>query len=201
MQEPARNGRKTSRLDEPSLTREVFPCFKGQRVRYPGVAAVAVVLHQDEPSTAPEVPAHESEHSCLVFDEMKRVRHNDPVELTELEAPGEVGDLDAQLRLRDRGDERGSQLCQRGAVAIDRVYDTVRADEVGKREGEGSRPRAEIGPCAALALRDATRQEGDVILVVHDDPSSLSRQPSVESASVTGPSASNLTSIVAPNRP
>ena len=170
-------------------------------MRYPGVAAVAVVLHQDEPSTALEVAAHESEHSCLVFDEMKRVRHNDPVEVTELEAPGEVGHLDAQLRLRDRRDERGSQLCQRAAVAVDRVYDSVRADEVGKREGERSRPGPKIGPCAALALRDAARQERDVILVVHDDPSSLSRQPSVESASVTGPSASSLTSIVAPNRP
>jgi len=77
----------------------------------------------------------------------------------------------------------------------------VRADEVGKREREGSRAGAKIGPSAALALRDATRQERDVVLMVHDDPSSLSRQPSVESARVTGPSASSLTSIVAPNRP
>ena len=158
-------------------------------MRYPGIAAVAVVLHKDETAAAFEIAAHQSEHPCLVFDEMKRVRHNDPVEIGQLEPSREVGSVDAQLSLRHGRHKRGSQLRERGAIAIDRVDDSVRANEVGEREGERPAPGAQVRPRPTLALIDAARQEREMVRVVHDAPRSLSRQPSVESASVTGPSA------------
>jgi hypothetical protein len=80
------------------------------------------------------------------------------------------------------------------------VDDTVRTDEVREGERECAGSRAQIGPRPALVLRDAAREKGDVVGVVQE-PISLSRQPSVESASVTGPSASRVTSMAAPNRP
>src|SRR5438552_17847810 len=136
MKESARNGRKPSRLDETRLAREVSPRFKRKRMGYPGIAAVAVVLHKDETAAMFEIAAHQSEHPCLVFDEMKRVRHNDPVEIGQLEPSREVGSVDAQLSLRHGRHKRGSQLRERGAIAIDRADDSVRANEVGEREGE-----------------------------------------------------------------
>jgi len=76
----------------------------------------------------------------------------------------------------------------------------VRTDEIRERQRERTRTGTEVRPCAAFALRDAPREKGDVVRVVHE-PSSLSRHPSVEKARVTGPSASTLRSIAAPNRP
>src|SRR5438445_13250478 len=76
-------------------------------------------------------------------------------------------------------------------------------DQIGKREREGSRSRAEIRPLAALALSESASEQPDVVSVVHqpDVPTSLSRQPSVERATVNGPSASIAMVIVPPRRP
>jgi hypothetical protein len=132
---------------------------------------------------------------------VERVRHDDAVEIREIEPPREVGDADVQLGLRHSGNEGASQLGECRAISIDRVDDPVRTEQIRERKGERAGTRTEVSPRAALALRHAAREQGDMVGVVHDEPSSLSRQPSVESASVTGPSASMPTRIAVPNRP
>src|SRR5438309_3944517 len=166
---------------------------------HPRISLVAVVLDEEEPSAMFQVTAHEGEHRRLVLDEVQRVGHDDAVEIGKIEPPREVSCAGAQRGLRHRGDESAPELRERGAVAIDRVDHPMRADEIGQCERERTGTGAEIRPGAAFALRYTARQHGDVIGVIH--PSSLSRQPSVESARVTGPSASRRTTIAAPNRP
>ena len=170
-------------------------------MRNPVIPAIAVVFDDKQSSAVLQVTTHEREHRALLIDEVERVRHHDTVEVREIEPSREVGILDAQLGLRHRRDEPAPQLRECGTIAIDRVDDAVRTDEIGEGERERARSRAQVCPRAAFALGDAASEKSDVVRVVHGEPSSLSRQPSVESARVTGPSASRRTSIVAPNRP
>src|SRR5258705_1184502 len=193
MQESTRNGRKLSRLDEACLGRDIAPRLEGHWMRHPGVAAVAVVLDEQQSSTALQIPAHECEHGPFVVDKVQRVRHDDTIELGESEASREVGTLGAELGLRHRGDEGAAELGERSAIAIDRVDDPVWADEIRERQRERTRTGAEIRPVAALTLGYTPREKGDVVRVIYK-PSWHSRLPSVMIARGTDPSASMLSS-------
>jgi hypothetical protein len=117
------------RFAEAVLTCKDPPRLERQRVGDPGVPAVRVVLNEDQATAGPEHRAHTRQHRPLVLHEMQRVRHDDPVEIVEVELAREVADLRV-----DAGDGpplretriRLFELRKRAAILVDGVNDRAR---------------------------------------------------------------------------
>ena len=133
----------------------------------PRIAVVAVVLDEHQPAAMLQISADEREHRKLVFNEVQRVRHDDAVQIGEVQPACEVGDVRADLRLRHCGDERATKLRQRTAVPVDRVNHPMWPDEIGERECERTRTGAKIRPGPALVLPNSSGEKPNVIGVIH----------------------------------
>ena len=83
---------------------------------------------------------------------MQRICHHHSIQIAQAERPRKVGNDGPDLRDRYRRHDPGSQLGESDSIAINGMDDAGGTDQIGKREREGSRSRAEIRPLAALAL-------------------------------------------------
>ncbi len=161
------------RLCEAVLACQDPPRLERQRVGDPGVPAVRVVLHEEQATAGPEHRTHARQHRVLLLHEVQGVRHDDPVEIVEVEVPREVTDLSVDKCRRPTSCEtcvRPLELGQRAAIPVDGVNDRAWGKELGERERERAGTRSQVGPNnnLARALADNTiPQQPDMVGVVH----------------------------------
>ncbi len=141
-------------------------------MRHPRIAAVGVVLDQDEPAARAEQRRDSPDDRDVVGLEVQRVGHHDPGERRQVvcaEVAREVGNDLAEHGRREACRHGRGLLTERPGVAIDRHDPAARPEKVGQGEREGARARPEVGPVGATGpgRLDAAPQELDMVVVIH----------------------------------
>ena len=136
-------------------------------MRDPWIAAVGVVLDDDEPSTGPQVPRERPDDFDLPIasDVVQAVGRDEPVELGECERTGQVRGERRELDRRETGSDRCFVRPERPRVTIDRHDPPARSEQVGEGKRERALPCPDVRPRPARLDRGA--EEADVIMVVH----------------------------------
>jgi hypothetical protein len=149
-------------------------------MRNPRVAAIRVVLDNDEPATRPDERGKPANHLDLAVarDVVKAVRGDDAVKRPEVRRIGQIAHPGLEL---DIGGARGHRLRidrEGPGIAVERDHARAMPEQVGQCERERATPGADIRP--ALTGRDAFEagpQLRDVIGVIHVLPLTGVLQP------------------------
>src|SRR5579859_1581137 len=171
IEEPAAHASEEPGIAEARARRDGEPGGEADRMRHPEVAAIGVVLHQDERAAGLQVAADEREHRRLRLHEMERVRHEHAVHAAESERPGEIRRPLVQPHPVEPRVDRGRLGREGAAIGIDGVDRAARSEKVREREGERAGAGPELEPGAAR--RDRVADERDVVSVVHSGEGGL----------------------------
>ncbi len=132
----------------------------------PHVAPVCIVFDQDETPAGAQVAAYQLQDGVFVAHEMEGVSHYDTIQQGKIESPGKIGGDVMDGGGGKAGSHGSFLLSKRSRIPVHGIDLARGSDQIGQREREGSRSRAELGPGAAWP-RHAFLQEIDMILMVH----------------------------------
>ena len=136
-------------------------------MRDPRIAAVGVVLDDDEPTARAQVPGEcpDDRHLPVARDVMEAVGRDETIQLGEIQRAGQVGGERRELDVREARPDGSLVGAQRPAVAIDRDDAPARTEQVGKGKRERPLPCPDVGPRPAGL--DRRPEQADMIGVVH----------------------------------
>ena len=134
VEEPARDAAEATRVDEPGRRGQPLPRGVAERVRHPRVAAVRVVLDDDEPAARPQVRGERADDRDLPVARhvMEAVGRDQPVQLGEVERTGQVGDSVVSIVVREARPDRRLVRPER-PPRPDRRRRSARPDRAGRR--------------------------------------------------------------------
>jgi len=154
------------RLLEPGRLCLALPRLEREGMRDPGIAAVRVVLDDDEATERQERPADGAESGLSVLDEVEAVRGEHPIERAVRERLGEVESARLHSGRRKGAVDARLRLPEGPSVAIGREDLGARPEHVGERERECALTGPELEPSGPRPLHPAA-DERDMIGMVH----------------------------------
>ena len=149
--------------------RRAFPRLVAERMRNPRVAAIGVVLDDDERAARPEVRGQRPDHDDLPVarHEVEAVRGDEAVEPRAASSGRrEVGDERRPARRRETARRRPRRWCAAPRVAVDRDDPAAGSEQVGERQRERARSRRRCPPRSRPAST-AARSSATWSRVIH----------------------------------
>jgi hypothetical protein len=160
-------GGQQFRFGKPCLRCELYELFKCKRIWHPEISRIRVVFNDQQLTTRFEEGAHMLQYFDPVLEEVQRVRHDDAIQKRKAQRAGKI--LRKQMQVGVKWETRAIgafQFFQGGAILIDRMDDSIRADQLAQGEGERAATRAEI--CPVATERQVRRLEQvNMICMVH----------------------------------
>jgi hypothetical protein len=135
-------------------------------VRYRRVSSIGVVLDEEESSARLQVSSNELDDRLLRSLKVQCVRHYRPLEWGQIQSTREVGVMVVDLHVWKSTEHSLLLPLECVLIPVYGVDDGAGSEQLGKRQGEGSIARAEVGPSAG-ASGDALLQKPHMIFVVH----------------------------------